>query len=519
MPQALRWLALAGVLLFLATAAGLARLERSGPPQREVALEGGIHGTLHLPHAFAADGFREKRPREERPPVVMLMHGFASDRFILSVLARRLAEAGFAAFSFDVRGHGQNRRPFARSRARAESFEADLAVVADFLRASPLVDGSRLALVGHSMGASASLDFATRDAGIDAVVPIAGGTALMGPHRPPNVLFLYAAADPQRIRQRSSELAARLAGVSSAEPRRTYGDPSLGNAVRLVEVAGTDHATVVYAEETARETIAWLDASFGNAPREAPVPEDPRLAFLPWNALSLLLVLPTLGFVVGRLAPESAARPASGAIPELGALAVSLLAMLPLAATTPLSFLPLEVGDTIVGHLWLAGAVAWAVLAWRGATPSVSDVFDARALGAVALALVFAYTGLLPLSHLVHRLTLTPERLAVAVASVVFVLPFAVAFQSAVRRGSVLQSLALGLVGRAGTLAVLVLGVSLGFFAPVLLLMLPSLAFVVLGMELLSLGIYGVSRNVLVIAGVDAAWLCLVIAATMPIRI
>ena len=521
MPQALRWLALVGVLVFLVTAAALVRLERSGPPHTEVALERGIRGTLYLPRAFAEDRFREKRPRDERPPVVVLMHGFASDRLIMSTLARRLADAEFAAFSFDAGGHGQNRSSFVRSRARADSFEADLAVVVDFLRASPLVDASRLGLVGHSMGASACLDFATRDTGIDAVVPIAGGSAVMGPHRPPNVLFVYAAADPRRVRERANEVASRLAGVDVVEPRQTYGDPSRGTAVRLVEVAGTDHATVVYAEETAREVIAWLGESFGEPARDAPVPTDPRLGFLGWNALSLLLVLPALGFVVGRFAPANDARPVSGALPRLGGLGFALLAMLPLAATAPLSFLSLEVGDTILSHLWLAGVAGLAgwMWTWPEERPRFAPGERTAFFGASALAIAFVYVLLLPLSVVVHRLTLTPERLAIGAMSLGFVLPFAWIFQSAVRRGTPLQSLALGLAGRAGTLAVMILGVSLGFFEPVLLLMLPALAVVFVGMEALALGIYGVSRNGGVIAVVDAAWLCIMVAATMPSRI
>ena len=54
------------------------------------------------------------------------------------------------------------------------------------------------------MGAGAALDFATRDSGLDAVVLISGGWSMLGPQRPPNVLFLYAAGDPERIKTRTA---------------------------------------------------------------------------------------------------------------------------------------------------------------------------------------------------------------------------------------------------------------------------------------------------------------------------
>ena len=513
--------AIAGVVLFWVSAAWLVRLDAGGPPHESVALPGGIPGTLYLPDRGAgSDAFRVAPPREERPPAVALMHGFATDRLGLGTLARRLASAGFAVLAFDVRGHGDNRNPFAFGRGTGNTFEPELTAVVDFLRASPLVDGERIAVAGHSMGASASLDYATRDSGVAATVLVAGGAAGFGPHRPVNALLVYAESDPESIQRRAHALASRLAGVESAERSRTYGDPLRGDAVRLVEIAGTDHVTVIYAEATAREIIAWLDASFGEtaSSRDA-VPADPRLPVALWNALSLLLVLPALGFVVGRLAPEEPAPPLAGVAGELGGLALALALVLPLAAATPFAFLPLEVADVVVGHLSLAGILAGALLALRGASPLAPGFRAPRALAAAGLGIVAAYVLLLPVSLVSHRMTLTPERLVAAGLATLALLPFACVFQRAVRRGTPLQSLGLGLAGRALAVGVLVGAVSLGLFPSVLTLMLPTLTLVFLGLELLGLGVYAASRNAGVIAWIDAAWLCVVVAAVMPIRL
>src|SRR5262245_49757428 len=88
--------------VFLGAAVWLARLDRAGPPHADLELAGGVPATLFLPGAEGpADGraFLDPPPRGERPPAIVLMHGFAGDRLSLSSLARRLAEARFAVLA------------------------------------------------------------------------------------------------------------------------------------------------------------------------------------------------------------------------------------------------------------------------------------------------------------------------------------------------------------------------------------------------------------------------------------
>ena len=220
-----------------------------------------------------------RRPTRGRPSIV-LAHGISSDRANLSSLARRLAGAGFAVLTLDLRGHGENRNRFPDGRGRADSLAPDFAAAVDFLRTSPLVDGSQIALMGHSMGAGAALDFATRDSGIDAVVLISGGWSMLGPQRAPNVLFLYAAGDPERVQTRTGELAARLAGVAQPALGETYGDFRQGTAVRRVEVPGADHVTILWSDFAIAEIVAWLDA--GLRARAARRAGCARIRAAPW---------------------------------------------------------------------------------------------------------------------------------------------------------------------------------------------------------------------------------------------
>lgn len=520
--RAIPWLSVFGLLIFLASATWLGRLEQAGPAHAELLLDGGIPATIHLPGPKTGRGaFVDPPPRGERPAAVVLMHGFASDRLGLSTLARRLASAGYAVLTFDARGHGQNRNPFGGGRGRADTFYSDYVTAVDFLRGYPLVDGARIAVMGHSMGAGASLDFATRDAGIDAAVLISGGWSMQGPHRPPNTLFLYASGDPERIKRRSAGFAARLAGAQTVETGRTYGDPSRGTGVRLAEVPGADHATIVWTAAAAHEITSWLDAVFRRERAAAPVPSDPRLTAALVSALSLLLVLPGLGLVIGRLVRRLDERAAGSGARGLGLLAAALVATMPLLALdTPAAVLSIEVGDRVVSHFALAGIALLVFLALRGDSLLRGSLAEpGRIASGAILGAVAVYVFFLPLGAVVHRMTLTPERTAVFFAAWVLLLPFGVAFQCLLRCGTPARAALQCGLGRVLVLAVLVLGVNVGLLSGVVLLMLPAFALIFVLFELLSASIYAASRNLPVIALIDAAWLALVVAAVMPIRI
>jgi len=119
----------------------------------------------------------------------------------------------------------------------------------------------------------------------------------------------------------------------------------------------------------------------------------------------------------------------------------------------------------------------------------------------------------------VHRLTLTPERMLVFLLAALAMLPFAVAFQLLLRCGRPLVASLACVGGRALVLLVLWVGMALGVVPRVVALMLPTLALVFCFVELLAASIYAVSRNAAAIAVIDAAWVALVVAAAMPVRI
>jgi dienelactone hydrolase len=239
------------------------RLDRGGPTREDVLIAGRIPGTLFLPQpSEGGTAFPGRPPHPERPPAAVLMHAYETDRDSLSGLARALAESGCAALTVDVRDHLRERDPDRRGRPASDFFYANLSAAVDYLRASPRVDGSRIVLMGHSMGARASLDYATRVPGIDGAVMISGALRPEGPHRAPNALFIFASGDHESLRETSRRLAALVAGVPEIELSQTYGKASEGTAVRAVEIPDTDHGTIISSDAAAKEIVAWVEAIF-----------------------------------------------------------------------------------------------------------------------------------------------------------------------------------------------------------------------------------------------------------------
>ena len=108
----LRVITVGAIIVFLLACWRLSRLQRLGAPYLDLTLKGGIPASLYLPPNGPGFYMQWPLPRSRRPPVVVLLHGFAGDRVGVSTLARRLARNGIAALAIDVHGHGENRNPF-----------------------------------------------------------------------------------------------------------------------------------------------------------------------------------------------------------------------------------------------------------------------------------------------------------------------------------------------------------------------------------------------------------------------
>lgn len=109
-------------------------------------------------------------PQQRAPaPGVVLMHGWGAHAGLMWPAVAWLHEAGLAVLVLDARGHGLSSPVDFQSLPR---FAQDVDSGLSWLRQQPEVDATRLALVGHSVGAGAVLLSATRQPDVRAVISL-----------------------------------------------------------------------------------------------------------------------------------------------------------------------------------------------------------------------------------------------------------------------------------------------------------------------------------------------------------
>lgn len=143
-------------------------------------------------------------PAVVQAPAVVLMHGWGANASLMLPALAPLHAAGFAVLLIDARCHGDSDDEAFTSLPRfAEDIEAGL----DWLQQQPAVDGQRLAVMGHSVGAAAALLCATRRLDLRAVVSLSAFAhprevmcrLLAAAHVPYPVLGWYVLHHVQRV--------------------------------------------------------------------------------------------------------------------------------------------------------------------------------------------------------------------------------------------------------------------------------------------------------------------------------
>jgi pimeloyl-ACP methyl ester carboxylesterase len=102
-------------------------------------------------------------------PAVLVMHGWGANAATMWPVVPPLHAAGFAVLLIDARCHGRSGDEAFTSMPR---FAEDIAAGLGWLRVQPDIAADRLALIGHSVGAAASLLHASRHHDVRAVVSL-----------------------------------------------------------------------------------------------------------------------------------------------------------------------------------------------------------------------------------------------------------------------------------------------------------------------------------------------------------
>jgi len=279
---------------------------------------------------------------------VVLFHGLAANKIIMSYLARTFAAQGLTVYIPDLPGHGRSNGPFSPDQAEtcAGSFVRGLA-------ARGLILPDHTILVGHSMGADIALRIAPkiRPAGVIAISPAPmqaahGASAenllyLIPPPLQPNTLILVGQYEFPSLVENAADLAA------------SYPDPT----IQFAAIPGNSHVSVLFSPSVAAKIQDWsarvLRLSSGTViPSRANV-----LGCILGLCGIVLLAGPFLRETFGSEVP---AEPRSKSLPSLPRLflefiVVSLAVIFLLRYWMPLRPLPLYQGNYLASFFLLAG--------------------------------------------------------------------------------------------------------------------------------------------------------------------
>jgi pimeloyl-ACP methyl ester carboxylesterase len=210
---------------------------------------------------------------------VICLHGWGSNAELMLPIALPLRRAGLNVLLFDARNHGASDPDTFSSLPR---FAEDLGQAIDWLRRAHATSAERIIVLGHSVGAGAALFEASRNPRIAAVISV-GAFAdpdqlteryLARLYLPRPVVLLVKRYVEWVIGQRFATIAPvntikrvrcpvllvhgaldRTVPIDDARRIAAAGDPS---RVRLLEIAGADHASVDSVEEHASALLDFV---------------------------------------------------------------------------------------------------------------------------------------------------------------------------------------------------------------------------------------------------------------------
>ncbi|MBU2664888.1 alpha/beta fold hydrolase [Actinoplanes bogorensis] len=214
-------------------------------------------------------------PSADRTPGVVVVHGFAGSARLMAPFGDTLAARGYTVVLPDLDGHGANTRS-------PVDLQRDLDVAVAHLRSLPSVDPARIALVGHSMGATAVTTYAAAHPDIAATVAISLPSAVASP---------------------SPSSSPLLALVGQFEFPGFHKAASAAGG-RAEVVPGAEHISILYASRTHHRTADWLDSTLDRPATGALPSPMRRLTAAGFLFLGLLLgFAPVTRLLLGRPTP------------------------------------------------------------------------------------------------------------------------------------------------------------------------------------------------------------------------
>lgn len=241
-------------------------LTRDGAPS--------LHARIYLPGRVVHD-----------LPAVLVLHGYlANGRFLEVPWAEDLTRLGVVSLFLDRQGYGRSDGEWWRRgspQERLQDLYPDIRRAIAYLRdMRPEVDGSRVALLGHSDGATGSLVAASADWDVAATVALSSSVApsqYVNHVAPRNLLMIYG-EDDHFILNETDALLIQRATRGVLENQGRVGALSAGSARELLRIPRRGHLDVIYDDAARHAALDWLAETFG-------MPDLATLAPLRWTTL------------------------------------------------------------------------------------------------------------------------------------------------------------------------------------------------------------------------------------------
>ena len=336
--------------------------------------------------------------RSPTGPAVVISHGFAGSQQLMQPLAMTLARNGYTAITFDSLGHGRNERALSGDLTTEDGATRALVEQAtDVVSFARQRYGPDVAIIGHSMASDIVVRVASAVAQMRATIAISMFSTALTATLPRNLLVIVGSLEPDVLKLEALR-AVQLAAGGTPQPGRVYGSFADGSAREAIFASGVEHIGVLYAADTQRAALAWLNAAFD---RTVTGFIDRRG---PWLG-AMMIAFVTLAYPLSRLLPHvgGTAMPVSPRWQRFLTAAILPAVLTPLILwKLPTVFLPILLGDYLMLHFLLYGSLTAAILLLmrrRGAPRPANRSAWLRPLAAiVSLAAVVAYTlGLLSL--------------------------------------------------------------------------------------------------------------------------
>jgi pimeloyl-ACP methyl ester carboxylesterase len=376
-----RWEVLVAIAGAVLLALGAHWIRRGELPRRDFVLQA---GNCHVPVTSFS-------PLTSDAPAgsVIILHGLAANRRVMSYLGEDFAGHGFNTFLFDLSGHGDNTDAF--SFASVENCAA--AAVSALMRRDSL-DAKRTILLGHSMGGMIAIRMADKIP-IAATVVISPAPMVLPRRMPANLLVYSAQFDVWQLRNQALALQLAAGGDRSAPD-----DFAQQRAFALVQVPLATHTSMLDDRAVTHRSELWaMQAIFPQADAKTLALNldlgtygtfnnaRTRLAGAIAGLLGIALLLPLC--IAGAAKAAGSAAVSYAETPKalhsvLITFVAAMAAVLLLMAGSPLRFLHIYAGDYLMTVLLI---VAIALLALnRGAARAIFFLPPRQLLVAAVLA-------------------------------------------------------------------------------------------------------------------------------------